>query len=238
MTCKNIHQIWLNGQVPGRYSKWVQSVKECHPEWKYRLWDSNSIRDLISSKFSWFLPTYDSYSYDIQRCDSARYFILYEYGGIYIDLDIECYMNVEPLINNDCVLFYEHPGGTLEKSTPGPIVTNSIYYADRQNKFMQNCTRNLKIWKQKANKYTDYGTQVFYSTSPGFMSHMYYRYSHVNNITVRSHKCFEALSKRQRKNMLVNNHQYDTRDVYGIHWNVGEWLQVGDSSKINDSMQT
>ena len=35
-----------------------------------------------------FLAPYRSYPYDIQRADAIRYFILYEFGGLYLDLDI------------------------------------------------------------------------------------------------------------------------------------------------------
>jgi len=39
---------------------------------------------LIATKFPWFLDTYKSYPYGIQRADALRYFVLYEYGGVYI----------------------------------------------------------------------------------------------------------------------------------------------------------
>lgn len=37
--------------------------------------------------YPWFLPTYLSYPYNIQRVDVLRYFILHKLGGIYIDLE-------------------------------------------------------------------------------------------------------------------------------------------------------
>ena len=37
-----------------------------------------------------YLALYDGYSYGIQRADVMRLFFLHKYGGIYIDLDIEC----------------------------------------------------------------------------------------------------------------------------------------------------
>lgn len=33
---------------------------------------------------------YDGYGYGIQRADAMRLFFLHKFGGIYIDLDIEC----------------------------------------------------------------------------------------------------------------------------------------------------
>lgn len=39
------------------------------------------------SRYPWFLETFDSYPYPIQRADAIRYFVLHHFGGIYIDLD-------------------------------------------------------------------------------------------------------------------------------------------------------
>lgn len=37
-----------------------------------------------------YRDVYNSYPYAVQRWDMIRYLILYEYGGIYADLDYEC----------------------------------------------------------------------------------------------------------------------------------------------------
>ena len=47
----------------------------------------------MNKEYSSFLPVYESYPYNIQRVDAARYFILYHFGGVYLDLDIGCKSN-------------------------------------------------------------------------------------------------------------------------------------------------
>jgi len=42
---------------------------------------------LIGVRYPWFLETWDSYPFPIERADAIRYFALVHYGGIYIDLD-------------------------------------------------------------------------------------------------------------------------------------------------------
>ena len=44
-----------------------------------------------------YINDFKSYKYQIQRIDSFRYFLLYHYGGCYMDLDIGC---TDILINN------------------------------------------------------------------------------------------------------------------------------------------
>lgn len=36
------------------------------------------------------MDTWDNYAFPIQRADSIRYFVLYHYGGIYLDMDTWC----------------------------------------------------------------------------------------------------------------------------------------------------
>lgn len=71
------------------------SWKEKFPEYEYKLWTDEDLDEFIKTKFAWFYPTFMGYDKSIKRIDSARYFILYEYGGIYADMDYECVENFE-----------------------------------------------------------------------------------------------------------------------------------------------
>jgi len=39
---------------------------------------------LIRDKYPWFLGTFKGYPHGIQRADALRYFVLHEYGGVYL----------------------------------------------------------------------------------------------------------------------------------------------------------
>lgn len=54
------------------------------------VWSDEDNRALIAEHFNWFLKTYDDYPHWIMRVDAIRPFLLYHYGGIYADLDVEC----------------------------------------------------------------------------------------------------------------------------------------------------
>ncbi len=47
-------------------------------------------RQFIADHYPWFLHMYDNYSQEIMRINAARYFIVYHYGGMYLDIDMEC----------------------------------------------------------------------------------------------------------------------------------------------------
>jgi hypothetical protein len=98
-----IHQIWYQGAgaVPGRYRAYAEGWRTRHPTWAYRLWDYHACRALLTGRYPGHLALWDGYPLDIQRIDSARYFILNAHGGVYLDMDMECLKPLDPLLE-DC----------------------------------------------------------------------------------------------------------------------------------------
>lgn len=38
-------------------------------------------------EYPWFMSTYLSFTFPVQKIDALRYFLMRHYGGIYVDLD-------------------------------------------------------------------------------------------------------------------------------------------------------
>jgi hypothetical protein len=93
-----IHQTWRDENIPRAWVPYVESWKALHPDWEYRLWTDNANRVLIEEHYPDLLATYDSYSYAIQRADAVRYCLLHRYGGVYVDMDIECLRPLDDLL--------------------------------------------------------------------------------------------------------------------------------------------
>ncbi len=101
---KIIHQIFFSREpgapIPEKYDRCAQTVKKHHPNWEYVLWDESKSRKFIEENYSWFLPVFDSYEYQIQRIDVIRYFILHYYGGFYMDMDMESIKPIDDLLED------------------------------------------------------------------------------------------------------------------------------------------
>ena len=116
---RTIHQIWLQGEraVPARYRVLRRSWLTHHPRWQHRFWDDAAVRALIGERHPWFLPTYAGYAHLHQRVDAGRYFILYDQGGVYADMDTECLRPLDGLLDGRPraqLLVSEQPFGPLE----------------------------------------------------------------------------------------------------------------------------
>jgi len=128
---KIIHQIWIGDNVPEKFKPFQRSWLENHPDWKYRLWTQDDIKQFGFKN----IDLIDASNNPGEISDIMRYEILYRYGGVYIDFDFEClqsldelnylydfYIGIQPL---DCG--FVQLGIGLIGSVPGhPILEHAI----------------------------------------------------------------------------------------------------------------
>lgn len=82
---------------------------------------------MIAREFPAFLDSFNNYAFPIQRADAIRYFILYYYGGIYMDMDTLCNQTI-PMqqVENDAS---EHIA--VFKSTEPTGITNDFMISSK-----------------------------------------------------------------------------------------------------------
>ncbi len=135
---KLIHQIWTTTEVPDEWRSLQQHCKQLNSQYEYMLWTHEHIDKFIEEHYTWFLPTYMSYSYPMERLDAGRYFILYHYGGVYIDMDIECKVSFDDILMN-----ISKDAQIVLGATPPVGVTSSFLAAKRHHVFMRLMTQDL-----------------------------------------------------------------------------------------------
>lgn len=114
---KIIHQTWKSKIIPEAYLNFQKSWHKHLPNWEYRLWTDEENRAFLAANYDWFLPIYDAYPKAIMRVDAIRYFWMYHYGGVYVDLDFEALKSIEPLLANPKIVIGLEPEKHLEKVT-------------------------------------------------------------------------------------------------------------------------
>lgn len=127
---------------------------------EYMLWTDASSREFIANEYPWFIDTYDSYTYPIQRADAIRYFILHHFGGVYLDLDVGCRRPLDRLLVYPVILPRTIPVG----------VSNDLMFAEKGHPFMAQTIHNLVTFDH--NWVLNYPT-VMFSTGPMFLSAQY-----------------------------------------------------------------
>ena len=134
---KKIHQIWLGGKKPpNKFIPWMKSWQKFNPDWEYKLWDEENIKELNINDFN-------IYSKKINpgyRSDILRYIILHKFGGLYADTDFEC---LKPIPFN--ILKYKFIAGLMFGN--GPCIGNSILLSSPKFIFLEKILNNIKLAK-------------------------------------------------------------------------------------------
>jgi hypothetical protein len=93
------HFIWLNSTTaPASVEKNIRLWKELHPNWQIRLWTNASINNAGFTFYN--RADFENTSRSARQIsDVLRYDIIYQYGGIYVDLDFEPLKNIEALLH-------------------------------------------------------------------------------------------------------------------------------------------
>lgn len=92
---KKIHCCWFSGEAkPEGYRRCIESWKRVCPEYEIVEWNSNNY-DCEKNRF--VKQAYEKRKWAFIS-DYARLDILYQYGGIYLDMDVELLKPMDPLL--------------------------------------------------------------------------------------------------------------------------------------------
>jgi inositol phosphorylceramide mannosyltransferase catalytic subunit len=90
---KIIHQIWIGDAVPDEFLAFQLSWQRVHPDWEYHLWTQHDIPTMPLQNRTLI----EQAKNPAEKADLFRYEILYQYGGVYVDMDFECLQPLDPL---------------------------------------------------------------------------------------------------------------------------------------------
>ena len=203
MISKLIHQIWFqdnkdiyffsdnldnninrvfSSMIPFQYKLNLIKLLSQNKDYSYCLWNQTKIYNLIKLFYPNLLQLYQKLEYRIQKIDFAKYIILYHYGGIYIDIDVESknsldhFFKIYPMTNlyfskvsyindlEDKILkkFYNYKSNNY-------FVNNGIIIAKRKHPFFKDLLNDLKFNILNNNDYF-YNSKIFNTTGPSLLT--------------------------------------------------------------------
>lgn len=84
--------------IPSALRPCVDSFAKVNQGSRIEFQSDEDCLDFVAREFPEFLPTYLSYPPGILRADIWRVLVLYKYGGVYADIDVECLRPLEELL--------------------------------------------------------------------------------------------------------------------------------------------
>lgn len=139
------HFVWLGGnQFPPQFKEYQRTWAKKHPNWVLKVWSEKNLFNLINKNY---LSLCNNYS---EMSDLIRYECLYRYGGIYLDVDFECFKNIEPLIEDREIFIstednYHLCGGIIGSVKNHPLIYRLIKKIPTQLEETKDLTSDKRI---------------------------------------------------------------------------------------------
>lgn len=146
MISKKIHYVWVGGNEKNN------TIKQCMKTWGKHLegyevieWNENNF-DIDSHPFVKAAYKAKKWAY---VSDYIRAYVIYKYGGIYLDTDILVLDNFDRFLNNRAFVGFENPQYPFTAvfgAEPGhPLVKDMIEYYDRLDEYKFDFEKNNTI---------------------------------------------------------------------------------------------
>ncbi|MGN1124801.1 MAG: glycosyltransferase family 32 protein [Candidatus Gastranaerophilaceae bacterium] len=238
MIPKKIHYVWLsNDQKPKLIKKCISSWKKTLPDYSVRQWSMNDfnftempafVQEALEKK-KWAFVT-----------DYLRLYILYNYGGIYLDSDIFIKKDINLFLQNDFFSFVEYhekgfknnsklidkDGNPLTKEhIPGFCIQAAFMGSKKGHPFIKTCLDYYNT-KHFINNDGSFFTQMIAPDIYGICARDYgFKYINKtqnlkNNMTIYP-SCYVAGSLNEIK-----------KNNYAVHCCAGSWRERGTINKI------
>lgn len=210
---KIIHRVWLGqNPIPKIYEDYFDNWKKLHPEWSFYTWSDEDIKNFITYDKIQEANTYAG------QADIARYEILYRYGGIYLDCDINLLKSLNFLIEETShkLIVCNEDESFNSYCSIGFIASIPGFY----------CLYDALI-RLKSIDVNCYQPNI--STGPFFFRQCIgYDLSETKLIPVNSFYPYSYNEPSEILNLL------DLSEVYGIHVWAASWMEQKDStSQLN-----
>jgi mannosyltransferase OCH1-like enzyme len=163
---KIIHQIWIGGELPAKYSAFTGSWSALNPDFEYMLWTEESISAILEGRIAEIYQKTPNYG---AKSDIARYVILCRHGGIYADTDFECLKPMSAIAER--TRFFA--GLTVDES---PQLLNGIVGAAPGHPFIRALLDSISGPVERRSDQV-----VLDSTGPYFMSRLFFQAASATN---------------------------------------------------------
>lgn len=224
---KIIHQVWegrTEPKMPTCLKILARTWREQNPSWEYHLWNGDEMDDLVKTHFPEYLSMYKSFPYNVQRWDSIRYMILHVYGGVYTDLDTECFQPIDELFEGKSMCIGEEPPAHNIYSGINHLIGNALMASDIKNEGWLNILEEIR---KTVKKEYDPKEAVLYTTGPFMISNIYPELVKSGKADVLSYQEVTPVTMLEMRRYIL----YNMRDIfnekienaYCAHYFFGTW---------------
>ena len=133
-----IHCCWFGGkEMPNDVLRYIDTWKALNPDFEVKVWGEDNF-DLSSNRYA--REAYESKKWAFVT-DYVRLKVLYDYGGIYMDTDVEVLKPLDSLLENKAFSGFEGddriPTGTMGAEKGNPWIGRLLKYYDDRSFYLE-----------------------------------------------------------------------------------------------------
>lgn len=171
-----IHQTWKTRHLPPTLARYHASWLHFNPHWQVHFYDDQACLEFVRDAYPEFLPVYQGFAHTIQRADFFRYLIVYHYGGLYADIDMECLRPLGPLDSHSAAIFSVEEQITQQRQRElgyrEPFqIANCIFATAPQHWFLE---RLIEQVVQVAHQPAQTNAAILSTTGPWSLTRLYF----------------------------------------------------------------
>lgn len=137
---KIIHQIAINySELPEEINENINKLKALNPGWEYRYYDETAVQEYLKVHYPELISLYNSISqvYGAAKADFFRYLLLYNEGGIYLDLKSTINRPLDEVLNDEDLYVISYWKNAVGDIHEGMGLHKSVTKVSRKGEFQQ-----------------------------------------------------------------------------------------------------
>ena len=212
-----IHTFWFsNDKIPDLYMKCLDSWRKYCPDFEIRIW---SLNDYDDNGCDYFREAINAKKWSFAS-DYSRAEVVYKYGGIYMDMDVEVVRNIDDLLHNDAYMSFQdlnylECGSGFGASKGNTIIGEIVREYERLHFIKENGDEDLTTCPQRYTKIVEpYGLKKNGA------------FQEFSNLTIYP---FEYLTAKSFGTGIT----YLTENTYTVHHHNGSWVTKENKLKWN-----
>ncbi len=218
---KIIHQIWLGSKVPEKFKDWMNSWASIQG-WEYKLWTDKEVEKFPMHNRALYEKAKD-YG---EKSDILRYEILYNEGGLYVDVDFE---SIKPRLLEHLNKSYDFYAGfepiEHRQNISSPLLGNAILAAVPGHPILQKLILEMKdYYKEHSHQW------AVVCTGPVYLTEKVIQYNQIPdqkyiNIFLPPTFFFPLTHSDVRKNLEENLKNLIKKETAALHLWSGSWIK-------------
>ena len=213
--------------IPDNLRTLAATWKQYHPDWEQRFWDRQQMEQFVRTVCPDFEPYYRAFPHNVQRWDAIRYLILYHIGGMYVDLDYECFRSFDAVLHGRSCCIAVEPALNAQCYGLSQILSNALMAAAPGNRFMARIIDELKALDLAEMTHLETWKFVLESTGPLMLTRVYDSAVRKKEITLFPAQLFMPLTPKEVRLAVSNKTtefiRYKLHHAFALHYFLNSW---------------